>query len=66
MPSTECGIKPTLIMNPHSYPSRMTIGQLIECLTANVCTERAAFVDATMFKEINFDSISLELENLGL
>lgn len=66
MPSTEDGIKPTLIMNPMSYPSRMTIGQLIECLTANICTERSAFIDATMFKETNVDSIALELDNLGL
>jgi DNA-directed RNA polymerase III subunit RPC2 len=32
LPYNELGICPDVIMNPHGFPSRMTVGKLIELL----------------------------------
>ena len=32
MPFSEQGICPDMVMNPHGYPSRMTVGKLMELL----------------------------------
>jgi DNA-directed RNA polymerase beta subunit len=65
MPFTESGLTPDLIINPHSFPARMTIGQLIEATVGKICSHKGAITDGTTFLPIDHYKIIEELLSLG-
>jgi ribosomal protein L37AE/L43A len=66
MPFDEDGVTPDIIINPHSIPSRMTIGQMLETSLGLRCQEEGVITDGTAFRTISVDQIAKELAEVGL
>lgn len=66
MPYTSSGIVPDIIINPHAIPSRMTCGQLVECVMGKACCSKGAFGDATLFNGVSTTEVEDSLQDCGL
>lgn len=62
MPFTESGMSPDILFNPHGFPSRMTIGMLIESMAGKSASLHGLSHDATPFR---FSEKNSALEHFG-
>jgi DNA-directed RNA polymerase subunit B' len=65
MPFTADGIKPDLILNPHSIPSRMTMGHLLEMLGGKTGAMAGQTIDGTPFESMPIKELEEMLKQHG-
>jgi len=65
LPFSTNGMIPDLIMNPHGFPSRMTIGKLIEIISGKNGSLRGDFFNGTAFCGKNISEFNEILKNIG-
>lgn len=63
----ECGtgLQPDLIINPNAFPSRMTVGHLMEMIGCQLALTQGALVDGTPFDAMTLGQLRAALEAGG-
>ncbi|CAJ0562401.1 unnamed protein product, partial [Mesorhabditis spiculigera] len=65
MPFNDLGMCPDMIMNPHGYPSRMTVGKLMELLSGKNAIMTGRFHYGTAFGGDQVKDVCEELSRYG-
>jgi DNA-directed RNA polymerase III subunit RPC2 len=65
MPFTESGICPDIIMNAHGFPSRMTVGKMIELISGKAGLGKGQIGNGTAFGSDRVQDISDDLVKAG-
>lgn len=65
LPFSEDGQVPDIIMNPHGFPSRMTVGKIIELISGKAAAFTGKQSDATVFTEDITEDLSSILVKHG-
>ncbi len=65
LPFSASGYTPDIILNPHSIPSRQTIGQLMETLAGKTAALLGKKMDATAFATMSESDIRALLHSMG-
>ncbi|GAA5904430.1 hypothetical protein JCM8208_004192 [Rhodotorula glutinis] len=65
MPFNDQGICPDIIMNPHGFPSRMTVGKMLELLSGKAGVLRGTFEYGTAFGGSKAEDMSRVLIDAG-
>ncbi|VEU21761.1 DEKNAAC102486 [Brettanomyces naardenensis] len=65
MPFSDQGISPDIIMNPHGFPSRMTVGKMMELVSGKAGVLRGTLEYGTCFGGSDLDDMSKVLVEKG-
>jgi DNA-directed RNA polymerase III subunit RPC2 len=65
MPFADSGVTPDIIMNPHGFPSRMTVGKMLELLSGKAGVLRGTLEYGTAFGGSNVDDMGQILIEKG-
>ncbi len=65
LPYTADGISPDVLINPHAFPSRMTVGMMMESISGKAAAIRGSSVDASAFVGEKMDEIRSVMDESG-
>ena len=65
LPYTEEGIVPDVLINPHAFPSRMTVGMFLESVTGKAAALRGSKMDGSAFVGEKLEDVKGVLEAAG-
>ena len=65
LPYTEGGIVPDIMINPHAFPSRMTVGQFMESIAGKTGALKGKIMDGSAFVGEKIDYFKRTLEDYG-
>ena len=66
MPHTRDGLRPDIILNPASIPTRMTLAQLFETSINKLCAKKGTYIDGTVYTKFDVHELVKDLEEEGL
>ena len=65
LPYSEGGIVPDIMINPHAFPSRMTVGQFVESIAGKTGALKGKIMDGSAFVGEKTDYFKQTLEDYG-
>jgi len=65
LPYTASGVSPDVLINPHAFPSRMTVGMMMESITGKAAAVRGKKADASAFVGEKMDDVKDVMDAAG-
>ena len=65
LPYTKEGVSPDVLINPHAFPSRMTVGMFMESITGKAAALRGSKFDGSAFVGEKMDEVKQAMETQG-
>ena len=65
LPYTASGVSPDVLINPHAFPSRMTVGMMMESITGKAAAIRGKKADASAFVGEKMDDVKDVMDAAG-
>lgn len=66
MPVTKDGLIPDAIINPHAFPSRMVLNQIMESIVSKLCCYYGYSCDVSIFRTIDNKQLKEMAEKVGI